>query len=330
MVLGKFYPPHHGHVHLFEFARQYMGIGQGSACQNKLSFVVETQRHETIPGELRFQWVQRMFPDVNVIHFTEENPQHPSEHPDFWNIWKTSLERALPAPLDYVFASEEYGWKLAEVLEAQFVPVDIQRQAIPISGTSIRDDPIGNWDFLPPVTRPYFTKRVCVFGPESTGKSTLAKNLAAHFRTVFVPEYARTHLEPRDGKIARVDMRMIAAGQAASEDALVYQANRVLFADTDLLATVIWSHWLFDECDEWIYQQALNRSYDLYLLTDVDVPWVEDAVRYLPKERKSFLEKCQETLDEVNRPYVMISGDWDQRLASAIAAVEPLLKPGNA
>ena len=316
MVLGKFLPPHKGHRYLFEFAQQYV---------DELTIVVESMRNQPIPGELRFQWVKEMMPNSNVVHLTDENPQCPSETPDFWQIWKDSLNRILPSPVDYVFASEDYGWKLAETLNAEFVPVDIQRVAVPVSGTTIRENPMEYWDYLPRVVRPYFAKRVCVFGPESTGKSTLTKHLADHFKTSFVPEYARTHLEPKDGNIVLADMLKIAKGQLLSEDALVLNANRVLFCDTDLIATTIWSDWLFGECDPWVMEQANSRQYDLYLLTDVDVPWVADAVRYLPEERTSFLKRCEQELNDRNRRFVKLTGDWDQKLTTAIASVEELL-----
>lgn len=312
-VLGKFMPPHNGHVYLFEFARHYV---------DELVIVVETARNQPIPGELRFQWVREMFPDVQVLHLTDENPQEPSEHPEFWSIWENSLRRVLPFEPDFLFASEQYGWKLAEVMKAQFVPVDLERTAIPISGTAIRKDPQKYWDYLPRITRPWFTKRVCIFGPESTGKSTLTRRLAKHFETVWVPEYARTHIESRGGDISLDDIPMIARGQMAAEDALAFDSQGFLFCDTDLVTTTIWSNWLFGECPDWIEREAAARSYDLYLLTDVDVPWVDDAIRYLPKERQTFFDKCVSELKQRDRPFVVIRGDWEQRLEVAIEAVE--------
>lgn len=319
MVLGKFYPPHLGHQYLFDFARHYV---------DELVIIVETERDQSIPGDLRYEWVRELCPQsgVTVLHLTDENPQDPSEHPDFWNIWKHSLQRLLPWQPDFLFASENYGWKLSKVLNTTFVPVDIGRGVIPVSGTEIRNNPIKFWEYLTRPARSFFAKRVCIFGPESTGKSTLTKNLAEHFRTCFVPEYARTHLEPRNGDVHPADMEMIARGQMASEDALVRNANRLLFCDTDLLTTCIWSQWLFKSCAAWIQEEASKRSYDMYLVTDVDVPWVQDTVRYLPTERRSFLDRCIETLEQHNRPWTLLSGSWDERFAKAVAVTESLLR----
>ena len=321
MVLGKFMPPHLGHLYLLDFALNYV---------DELTIVVETQRGQPVPGELRYRWVCEMYPRANVVHLTDENPQDPSEHPDFWNIWKASLTRILPHRPDFVFASEDYGWKLSEVLGATFVPVDIARGSVPVSGTAIRNEPLKHWTFIPRVVRPYFVKRVCVFGPESTGKSTLTTDLARRFATVAVPEYARTHLEAQGGIISAADIPKIARGQMATEDALALNADRVLFCDTDLLLTSIWSRWLYGSCPEWIESEAECRRYDLYLVTDVDVPWVGDSVRYLPEERRSFLERCVGELERLGRRYVMVSGDWETRLRAATKAVEELLKESGA
>src|SRR4051812_43153596 len=192
MLLGKFMPPHLGHVYLGEFASRHV---------DRLSIVVCSLAAEPIPGELRFRWMRELFPFDDVIHLTDELPQQPSEHPRFWDLWRAALLRVLPGRPDRVFASEDYGKRLAEELGGVFVPVDKARTAVPTSGTSVRNDPMASWDYLPRCVRPYFVKRVCVFGPESTGKSTLARRLADHFGTAWVPEYARTLLEAKGGQL---------------------------------------------------------------------------------------------------------------------------------
>lgn len=316
MLLGKFLPPHLGHVYLVEFACRYV---------DQLTVVVCTLQRESIPGSLRFEWMRELFPFVNVVHLTDELPQEPAEHPDFWALWKASLERVLPARPDCVFASEDYGLRLAEVLGGTFVPVDRSRAAMPVSGSAIREDPMTHWEYLPRPVRPYFLKRVCIYGPESTGKTTLARRLARHFETVWVPEYARTLIEAQGGHVAYEDMDRIARGQVASEEALARSANRVLFADTDALTTCIWSDTLFGRCPPQVAELAKKSSYDLYLLLDVDVPWVEDVARYLPENRDAFFARCREELEIRDRRYLHLSGHWDERFELARRAVDALL-----
>ena len=316
VVLGKFMPPHLGHKLLIDFARGYV---------DDLTVMVGSLPDEPIPGHLRYAWMRQLFPDARVIHLTDPNPQHPHEHPDFWDIWRESMLARLPRRPDYLFASEEYGWRLAQELGAQYIPVDQARAVVPISATALRQAPWRHWRYLPDVVRPYFVGRVCVFGPESTGKSTLTAALAQRYQTVYAPEYARAHLEPRQGQLAYEDMGQIARGHAALCDALATQANRLLFMDTDLLATTLWSDALFGRCEPWILHEAARQRPALTLLTDIDVPWVPDPVRYLPHERERFMARCEQALKAHERPYVKLSGSWEARMARAVEAVDALL-----
>lgn len=308
--MGKFLPPHNGHVYLVDFARHYA---------DELTVVVGSLAREPIPGELRWRWMQEMFPGVRVVHLSDENPQLPEEHPDFWEIWKDSLERVVARPVDVLFASEAYGQPLAHTLGAQYIPVNGCRQLIEVSGTAIRNDPMACWQHIPPVVRPYFVRKISIFGPESTGKSTLAQALASHFETLWVPEYARTWLEPRQGQVSLEDMPIISKGQRASQEALARQANRRLFCDTDPSATLLWSQELFSTCPDELARQI--GPYDLTLLCDVDVPWVGDSVRYRPENRKQFWQRCHDLLVQENRHFVQLQGSWDERWEQAVAAV---------
>ncbi|MCK4867652.1 MAG: AAA family ATPase, partial [Alphaproteobacteria bacterium] len=185
-LLGKFLPPHDGHVFLCDFARAY--------C-DELTILVCTLEDDPIPGALRFQWMRELFPDCRVLHLAEDVPQEPADHPEFWDIWRGIVQRFHREPIDFVFASEDYGNRLAAEVGARFVPVDIPREAVPVSGEAIRADPFANWRYIPPPVRPYFAKKICIFGPESTGKTTLARDLAARLETVHVPEYGRVYTD---------------------------------------------------------------------------------------------------------------------------------------
>ena len=117
----------------------------------------------------------------------------------------------------------------------------------------------------------------------------------------------------------------IARGQMASEEALARNAERVLVSDTDALTTLLWSDLLFGEHDAALEELAARQTHDLYLLTSPDVPYVQDAVRYAPKERAAFFERLRAELGARKRTYVVLEGDWETRRARAIAAVDELV-----
>ncbi|HEY7419020.1 MAG TPA: AAA family ATPase [Ktedonobacteraceae bacterium] len=316
LVLGRFIPPHLGHQYLIDFAQNYV---------DELLLVVGTRPTDVIDGELRLSWIKEMAPHARMIHVIDENPEETDPH--YWQIWEQTLRAALPYIPDYIFASEDYGWKLAELLDMEYIPVNHPRTLVPISATLLRSNPIRYWQYIPPVVRPYYVKRVCIYGPESTGKSTLTIDLARHFQSVFVEEYARGLLDFKNGRCDDLeDIAKIARGQRASTQALARQANRVLFCDTDLLTTTVWSNVLFGSCPSWLYEAANAMTYDLYLVTDIDVPWVDDSQRFFSDRRAEFLSLCLQALEQRNRPYTLISGTWDERLAKAILAVENLLQ----
>jgi len=318
MILGKFCPPTLGHQYLVDFGRHYV---------DRLLVMVCTLTREPIPGDLRFGWMREMFPqgNVEVVHVTDDDlPQEPGEHPDFWNIWR-GVVRRYQARTDFVFACEPYGFPLADVLGARYVPVDRAREMVPVSARAVRQDPLRNWQYLPAVVRPYYVKRVCLFGPESTGKSVLARRLAAHYETAFVAEHARPLLDHKGGVCEAGDIPLIARGQVAAEDAMARQANRLLFCDTDPLLTIVWSDFLFGACPAAVHELAATRRYDVTLLADVDAEWVDDGQRFLPHRRQEFFDRCRTALDRAGRRYAVVSGSWDDRFAQACAAVEPLL-----
>ena len=316
LVLGKFLPPHAGHLYLLEFAKNF---------STELTVVVGSLEREPIAGALRMQWMRELCPGARVVHLTDENPQSPEEHPEFWAIWRASLARLLPEPPDVVFASESYGERLAHELEARFVVVDPARSALNVSGSAVRARPLAHFSHLPPCVRAHYALRVSIFGPESTGKSTLAAQLARHYDTQWVPEYARAFLEHRRGDVREQDMALIARGQAAAEDALARAANRILFCDTDPLATQLWSQALFGTAPDDVCAPARGRSYDLTLLLDAGVPWVADSVRYLPEGGARFLDACSRTLEQAGRNVVTLRGSFSERFSAARAAVDALL-----
>ena len=297
-------PPHLGHLYLVDFARTFA---------DTLTIVVGSLEQEPIPGQLRYEWMKELYPREEVVHLTDPNPQHPEEHPEFWAIWKSSLEKVCGRPIDLLFASEDYGAKLAEVLGARFVPTNGMRESLPISGTQIREEPLRYWELIPRVVRPYFVETVVFVGPESTGKTFLSRKLADSLEASWVPEYARTYLIGRENNFGLQDMEVIARGQWASIEAAKQMGKPLVVSDTDALTTLLWCQELFGEVPASVKALVSRESPHLTLVLKPDVPWVEDELRLRPETREAFFERCVRMLEELGREYRVIGGDWEAR-----------------
>lgn len=167
--------------------------------------------------------------------------------------------------------------------------------------------------------------RVAVTGPESTGKSTLAKKLAKYFNTIWVPEYARTYIDQLGRPYEQHDLLEIAKGQIEAEDSLIHEANNLLFCDTELLVIKIWSEYKYGTVDSYILSEINKRFYDLYLLLDVDLPWVNDSQREHPENRAYFFGLFEKELKKMGANYFVISGGSESRFNGARKHIESLL-----
>lgn len=173
--------------------------------------------------------------------------------------------------------------------------------------------------------------KVVLYGPESTGKTTLSAMLAAHFETEWVPEFSRDFLQEKWNKEREIcgmdDILPIARGQMALENSKAKMAKKVLFCDTNLLETAIYSKAYFDGyCEPTLLKHALKAHYDLYFLTYIDVPWVDDDLRDRPHQREQMFAKFKKPLDDYDKPYCILQGDLQERFVTAVKMIEELLK----
>lgn len=171
-------------------------------------------------------------------------------------------------------------------------------------------------------------KKIVVIGPESTGKSTLCRQLAAHYNTTWCEEYAREYLETNGKEYSYDDLLSIAKGQLELEDRRGYEANNHLyFIDTNMYVMQVWCEYVFKKCHQFIIDKIVERKYDLYLLCNIDLPWTFDELREYPDEtpRQELYRYYKELMINQTTPWVEISGNYDERLNKAIKAVDSII-----
>ena len=173
--------------------------------------------------------------------------------------------------------------------------------------------------------------KVVIYGPESTGKTTLARQLAFHYQTTLVEEFARDYLQKKWDKkkevCSRADLPIIVAGQIQSENEAIIKAKQILICDTNIVVTRVWSETHFKGyCDPQITASCKKFNYDYYLLTGIDIPWQKDDLRDRPNDRQMMFDYFKNTLDQLRENYSVLEGKQELRLQKAIAIIDKLLK----
>jgi len=167
--------------------------------------------------------------------------------------------------------------------------------------------------------------RIAITGPESTGKSTLAEQLAQHFKTGFRPEYAREYLGFLDRPYEFNDIELIAREQIKTETEWLKTTNQIFIADTELLVIKIWMEHKYHHCPSWVLNEIEANPYDLYLLCDIDIPWKPDPQREHPNMREYFFGLFHDELVKRKFNFVVITGAEKKRLNLAIQSIEKYL-----
>ena len=315
LVVGKFYPPHRGHKYLIDSAL--------AACE-QVTVIVCYKKSETIPGTLRASWLQTIHPTAKIM-LIDDNKLDDNDSKG----WAAYTKEILGYTPDAVFTSESYGDLYASFMGCVHVLVDKERTTIPISGTKVRSNPSKYSEFLEPCVRAYFAKRICVLGAESTGTTTLTKALAAHYQTVWVPEYGRYYSESKLTAGKNVEWRSeefvhIAQAQQTFEDRLAESANKFILSDTDAFATSVWHERYMGTVSQEVEAIAAKAHHDLYLLTGDEIPFVQDGTRDGEHVRHDMHKRFVEKLRETKRPFVLIQGTHEERMKAAVGAINAL------
>ncbi len=319
-LLGKFMPPHAGHLALIRAAR---------ALVDELTVLVCWLPDDPIAGEVRLAWMEDLLPDCRVLGHGAVVPQAAEDSADFWPVWRAIVATAHPEPIDYLFAGEACGTQLAQQVGGLFVPLGGRVLGLvddPLSGlsaTAIRADPAAHWLYLPGPVKAHYRRTICLHGAESTGKTTLAALLAAETGAITVGEYGRSHCEVHRRPLNLDDLLLIGRAQQAMIAAAAQWAGPLLLTDTDALMTAAWAEMLLGERPEELMQAP---KVDLYLLLEPDLPWVDDGTRFFsdPADRHRFARIVAQVLEDARVQFVRIAGPGHERLAAARAAIGAL------
>ena len=337
LIVGKFCPLHRGHMFLIQTALD--------ACDSLLVISYTNPEFDRCGPAVRQAWLDALFPQVRSLVLDDailarlclarglplrrlpHNDDDPTVHREFtaWVSWALCGTRA-----DAVFTSEDYGdgfaadlgaWynaRLAPAAPVRHVCVDRQRQTVPVSGTGARAQPHLAYAFLHPVVRAHFVERVCLLGGESSGKTTLAAHLAARLGTCWAPEVGRERWDEKGGALGYDDMLIIGQGQSAREDELAREAQRWLVCDGSALTSLFYSLDGFGRAEPALEALA-RRAYAVTFVCAPDIPFVQDGTRRDAAFRVRQHHWYLAALARLGMPYVLLSGDLEQRLASACA-----------
>lgn len=316
IVIGKFMPVHNGHLALIDFAKKH--------CDELIVSMSHTAE-DPIDGTIRLGWLKSIFqnkPGIIIEKVVDDFDDESKPLEERTKLWAQFILKKYP-PIELVISSEDYGEPFAKNLGARHLLFDPSRRQVPVSATEIRTHPMQNWDFIPDVVKPYFVKKVCFYGAESTGKSTMAKMMATHYHTEYVPEVAREIITTNDFTLEDI----IAIGKAQAQRVVEKSklANKVLFCDTDAITTQIYSEQYLHQVPEILYQLEREVTYDMYFLFEPDVPWVSDGLRDLGHRREEMADKFRSALEKRDMPYVLVQGTWEERFEVIKKEIDTLI-----
>lgn len=317
VVVGKFYPFHLGHKYLIEEAAKQCTV---------LYVIVTEEQDEAFSAYERAEWIEKEFARSDDIVLTEVTENDLPNEPEAW----AKRTREIVPYVNAVFTSEDYGPPWAKALGVEHVHVDKDRYRFPTSGTQIRADLLDNWDWLAPSTKAGMAPRVVVIGAESTGSTTLAKGLAEHYKTPWVPEFGREWWDAiwfvKGDSGTQYDFDRIVDGQNRMASELAVQANKVLICDTDNLATVVFEERYLGAASDRTKMFASFTTPALYIHTGTDIPWVNDGMRESEEEREWMSSKMLYLAVKSGAPTLEVTGTHEERMNRAISAIDNVIQ----
>ncbi len=330
VTVGKFLPLHEGHALLLRAAAMH--------C-DELTVLVGVTPADPFSFEQRKGWIQALLqgstpaPRANIHVIADQDP-NPNVQKDaagtivdesYWTQWLAQNAATL-RHADYVFTSDVYGAEIARRINARWFPVDPDREAVPISAHEIRTNPRANFDLVCDVAKPDVAVTVAVVGAESTGKSTLVKALAKHYSTSYAPEWGRIVSEAY-AELSIRDFDHIVSMQAELIRTAQCTSNGLCFSDTEAITTALFAPVYLGEEHAASWRSAEAQQFELYLVLDPAVPWIDDGTRVLnTSQRDTFHGDLIAALERLDKPYRLVTGEsYESREEAARAAIDEIL-----
>lgn len=314
LVLGKFHPYHPGHRALIEEALR---------LRPRVLVLVAARPEEVIPGPQRFEWVYEAWRHearVRVDYTDADLPDAPEPDPEVARVWGSWLRARYP-DIGLFVAGEAYAPWVAQAWGIPFHLYDPGRTRVPLRGRDLHARPQDYWDQLSEPVRAWYRRKICLYGPESTGKTTLAAALAEAYGTLWVPETARRLLEA-DPAFSPERLEAFAQEHARAIDETFGRCRRYLFVDTDYTTTCIYGGLYWNRSPVASPRVKAAHRYDLTLNCAVDLPWVADPQRDQGHRRAELAEAFTQALEDEGRVWRWVRGQGAARTLDARAQID--------
>lgn len=305
IVLMTALVPTEGHAALIRFAENVSGTDP--------RVIVSARTFEPVSVQDRVGAIQKAFPKAKVFaHLDDKAPQGPDPSlewdTDFWAYWRKTIESFfIVNEDDIVVASEPYCVPLAKALGCRYMPFDLNRTLVPISGTEVRKDMSGYWPLIMPEFRAKLKKTITIFGAESCGKTTMTNYLSSYYGANAIEEWARPYLELIGPEVTEEKMERISYGQYALQKTALQDASSLLtFQDTDLFSTVGYYRIWNGKAPLFVESMAVQLKSDLYIVMNDGIPFEPDILRYGDNKRESETKFWTDILDEFGCAYYVV------------------------
>jgi HTH-type transcriptional regulator, transcriptional repressor of NAD biosynthesis genes len=318
LVIGKFYPPHRGHSYLIDYAL---------AHSDSVDVLVCDSPQYNIPAKQRQAWLQSIHPNATVHIIPDLDDDDNSE------AWAEHTIAFLGYTPDTVFSSEDYGIPYATYMRTKHHMVDRERVHVPISATRIRSNLLQEWEFLDPIVRADMAIRIAIVGAESTGTTTLARDLAASLQAPWVPEYGRLYSEAMmtsSHEWTDDDFVHIARTQQRIEQRIASLSNGIVVCDTNATATGVWQQRYMNHTTSEVEAIGSHDKVGYYIITGDEIPFVQDGTRDGEHIRHTMHEEFVRSIEATGVPYAVLRGSREQRLEEAERIVAKITEDSSA